>query len=127
MQCLNCNKDIKSKIKKFCDNACQNELSYKNYIKRWKSGLVSGGSKTGVVSNHVRRYLFEKFENKCSRCGWNHKNPVTGKIPLQAEHQNGNSRDHRESNLILLCPNCHSLTPTYGNLNRGNGRKLRKR
>jgi hypothetical protein len=24
-----------------------------------------------------------------------------------------------------LCPNCHSLTPTYGFLNKGNGRKKR--
>jgi Zn finger protein HypA/HybF involved in hydrogenase expression len=31
-----------------------------------------------------------------------------------------------EENLILLCPNCHSLTATYGALNKGRGRTLRK-
>lgn len=29
------------------------------------------------------------------------------------------------NNLILLCPNCHSLTPTYKALNKGNGRHNR--
>jgi hypothetical protein len=31
-----------------------------------------------------------------------------------------------KAGLEILCPNCHSLTPTYGGLNRGKGRKLRR-
>jgi 5-methylcytosine-specific restriction endonuclease McrA len=34
--------------------------------------------------------------------------------------------NHNEKNLNLLCPNCHSLTPTYGSLNKGNGRLKRR-
>lgn len=34
-------------------------------------------------------------------------------IPLEIHHVNGNSFDHRLSNIQLLCPNCHALTDTY--------------
>lgn len=37
----------------------------------------------------------------------------------------GNYLNNSEDNLDLICPNCHSLTPTYRALNIGNGRKDR--
>lgn len=39
----------------------------------------------------------------------------------------GNYSNNLESNLILLCPNCHSLTSTYKGANRGHGRKERSK
>lgn len=60
-------------------------------------------------------------------CGWNEVHTITGKVPIQMEHIDGNSTNNRLENLKLLCPNCHSLTPTYGALNKGSGRKNRKR
>jgi 5-methylcytosine-specific restriction endonuclease McrA len=47
-------------------------------------------------------------------------------IPLELEHKDGNSENHARENLELLCPNCHSLTPTYKGRNRGNGRHSRR-
>jgi hypothetical protein len=38
------------------------------------------------------------------------------------DHLNGNYADNSPSNVRLVCPNCHSLTPTYRALNKGNGR-----
>ena len=67
----------------------------------------------------------EKFGNKCSRCGWCEVNPITNKVPLEVEHVDGNYLNNSEDNLDLICPNCHSLTPTYRALNMGNGRKDR--
>lgn len=61
------------------------------------------------------------------KCGWSKINPTTGKVPIQLEHIDGNSENNSLDNLKLLCPNCHSLTSTYGALNKGNGRKNRKR
>lgn len=37
---------------------------------------------------------------------------------LQIHHIDGNHYNNEESNLQLLCPNCHSLTPTFGALNK---------
>lgn len=126
MLCRFCNKEIVSR-NVFCNIKCQNEFYYKKYIQAWLENKVSGGSASGTVSNHVRRYLFEKFKNRCSKCDWSEINKKSEKIPLQAEHIDGNSSNHKEENLTLLCPNCHSLTDTYGALNKGYGRKNRTR
>ena len=53
-------------------------------------------------------------------------NPYTNISPLEIEHIDGNYLNNLESNLILLCPNCHSLTATYKGANK-NGRKSRKK
>jgi len=127
MKCLFCNKET-SKKNKFCNNTCIAEFRYNAYILSWKKGLNDGqkGYGWGQVSSYIRRYLFEKFNSKCTSCGWNRVNIKTGKIPLQVEHVDGNPENHSEENLSLLCPNCHSLTPTYGKLNLGKGRKKAK-
>jgi hypothetical protein len=43
------------------------------------------------------------------------------KLVLELEHNNGDSSDHRIENLCLLCPNCHSQTPTF----RGRNKRLK--
>lgn len=120
--CLNCGKPISHK-NKYCSFSCQHEYEYNEYIRKWKSGEISGtvGNAWIDVSKHIRRYLFEKFDNKCSRCGWSEINPYTNKLPLEIEHIDGDATNNKEENLTLLCPNCHSLTKTYRGANKGNG------
>lgn len=125
--CLNCGSVKKWAYYKYCSNKCQRDDIYKQYIARWKSGLESGikGITTKILSGHIRRYLFEKYNNKCSICGWDKVHLITKIVPLEVNHINGDANDNKEENLQLICPNCHSLTSNFRNLNKGKGRKWR--
>lgn len=124
-KCKNCDNAVKQKKSIYCSNKCHKNYFYKEYIKRWKNGKEDGMRGYNDVSMHIRKYLFEKYDNKCTKCGWNKVNPYSNKIPLEVEHKDGNNRNNLEENLDLLCPSCHSLTETYKGANKGNGRKHR--
>lgn len=124
--CLNCGKELDYSAKKYCSQSCQTEFQYKNYIERWKKGEESGTVGKYEISAHIRRYLFEKYNCSCQICGWNEINPVSGKVPLQIHHIDGDCLNNKEENLQLLCPNHHALTETYGNLNKESSRVYRK-
>ena len=123
--CINCGKEL-GDSHKFCSHACQHDYQYKEYIKSWKEGNENGISGMYGVSEHIRKYLFEKYNCKCQECGWGERNEHSGTVPLQIHHIDGDYRNNKEENLQLLCPNCHSLTETFGRLNK-NGRKERKK
>ncbi len=80
-----------------------------------------------ALSDHVRRYLIEKYGERCGKCGWREHNPFTSQVPLTVHHIDGNWSNNCEENLILLCPNCHALTENYMNLNKGKGRTYRRK
>lgn len=50
-------------------------------------------------------------EYRCERCGIEDWQGAS--IGLELNHKDGNGRNHELSNLEMLCPNCHSQTPTY--------------
>lgn len=126
MNCINCNKPI-SKRSKYCSNKCQKEYQYKTYINKWKNNQSNGMRGKYQISSYIKTYLFNKYNNKCARCGWGEINKYTNKIPLEIEHMDGNYKNNKEENLTLLCPNCHSLTSTYKGANLNKGRKSRKK
>jgi hypothetical protein len=122
-KCKCCGKECKNNF--YCDNACQQKFIYMEKINLWKSGNSNIASNGFQIKKFIRVYLFDKYDGKCTNCGWSEKNPITKNCPLEVEHIDGNSNNNLEENLTLLCPNCHSLTPTYKSLNRGKGRKQR--
>lgn len=115
--------------RRFCSKTCahivQLDQSYHNYIERWFRGEENGmkGKTTKGFSNHVKRWIRERAEDRCEICGWDKVNPFTNKKPLEIHHIDGNWEHTVPNNLQLICPNCHSLTETYKA--RGKGRPFR--
>ncbi len=126
--CISCGTQLAKYETKYCSNRCQAAYNYSQNIEKWKSGLLSGGRgvKARNMSGYIKRYLIAKFGEKCIICGWNQKHQITKRVPLEIDHIDGNSENNKEENLRLICPNCHSLSPTFRNLNRGHGRTWRK-
>ena len=63
------------------------------------------------MSGYVKRLRGEI----CEICGiteWNGK-PLT----LQIDHIDGDRTNNHLDNLMILCPNCHTQTDTYGSKN----------
>lgn len=116
--CLNCENLTTNK---FCSNKCQQKYWWKKKVNEIENGNLTYSCRI------YKKYLINKYGNKCMKCGWNKKHPITGNVPIELEHIDGNSENNNLNNLKLLCPNCHSLTPTYKALNNGNGRYLRKK
>jgi hypothetical protein len=105
---------------------CQKAEEYRVYIQRWLSGEIDGTRALDMPSQRIRRYMIEKYGECCQACGWAERNPHTGRIPIHMDHIDGNARNNTEANLRFLCPNHHSLTETFGNANKGNGRAGRR-
>lgn len=128
--CHNCKTDFgrrKNRIGKYCSHKCQNDYQNKQTIKEWKAGRFNGVRGEQLqLSQPIRNYIIAKAENQCSKCGWREYHPVTGRVPLQVHHIDGNAMNTVEKNLEALCPNCHAMTPNYGKLNKL-GRTLRHR
>lgn len=126
MNCLYCGKQLDKGQTKYCCVEHQKEFEYKQHIEKWKSGEDEGYSGTGI-KKFIRKYLFDKFNNKCQLCGWGEENPYTHNIPLEVHHKDGNYKNNKEDNLQLLCPNCHSLTDNYKSMNKDSRRDSRNK
>jgi len=124
--CKFCNNEIVNN-NIFCNNKCQQEFQMNQRINMWLNGknYLRGNGLT--IPNWIRKFLLEENDNKCSLCGWSQINEFTGNIPLEIDHIDGDAKNNLRENLRLLCPNCHSLTKTYKNINnRKSSRTTRK-
>jgi hypothetical protein len=119
-----------AQIKKYITEYGLNTEHFKG--KGWNAGF-EGGYKPRVSLKEVlikgsdiqsfklkKRLFKEKLKPQhCEECGWKKKTP-DGRLPLELHHINGNGKDNRLKNLIILCPNCHSLKSNY------RGRNIKK-
>ena len=119
--CYSCGAVVGSAKRKYCSLACR-----RTYQFQLRARALENGTYVAYNCNRfVRQYLILKIGERCSRCGWNERHPKTGRVMIEVEHIDGDWRNNRPENLTLLCPNCHSLTPTFRGFNRGRGRAER--
>lgn len=118
--CPICGQLIKNKHSLYCSIECYQKALFNKKIEEWKNNPQN--FKSVNFSDTIRKYLLEKYDNKCQKCGWGELNPFTNKVPLQIHHKDGDCTNNNENNLELLCPNCHSLTENFGSLNKNSKR-----
>lgn len=82
----------------------------------WNKGMeiIPFEGLTGKES--IRKRLIKERNHKCESC--NNTHWLGQEIMLELEHIDGDNRNNERYNLMLLCPNCHSHTPTWRNRKR---------
>lgn len=79
------------------------------------SYLIKGTDLKGHTT--LKRLIsFSLRERKCEECGldsWRGK-----PIPLEIDHIDGDHFNNEISNIRIICPNCHTQTPTYCGKNK---------
>lgn len=114
--CVYCGKEYYKwgKAAKYCSEKCANNNKKDMVYYKWQQG------EPPKSFTSIRRILLQRRKNICSKCRiteWN-----GNKISLEVHHIDGDWKNNQLSNLMLLCPNCHSLTNTYKSKNKGKGR-----
>jgi hypothetical protein len=104
--CKNCDKKLIRTDNIYCNIGCYQEYQFKNkYLPLFYLGEIR-------ENKTLRKILIYLYGNKCSECPcesiWNGKPLV-----MQVDHKDGNSDNNMPENVRLLCPNCHTQTPTF--------------
>lgn len=81
--------------------------NYKKYIER----KIKSTPFESLSKKVIKRLLIEDRGHQCESCKNTHW--LTNSITLELEHIDGNKKNNNKANLLLLCPNCHSYTPTW--------------
>jgi len=91
--------------------------------KHWQKNYFDYGTlrtNTAAKSEKLRLMLIAKRGSTCDCCKNNNWLGYT--IPLEVHHIDGDKFNNDESNLVLLCPNCHALTDNYRGKNVNSGK-----
>ena len=130
-KCRYCSYQLLGHQSYFCSKVCSGKYRTKKYLDDWYCELNNGSQESGLISRIIRDHLLEKANSRCQspNCcvpgGWSVPNPKIGRPILTIDHIDGNWKNNAPTNLIVLCYNCHTLTPTFNALNAGNGAGLR--
>lgn len=123
-KCLNCGKDCNNK---YCSNDCQLEYQWK--IKKEKieeaGYFINTENNDQKARRTARKYLLEKYGNKCSICG---NTEWLGKpILLIVDHIDGDPTNSKIDNFRLICSNCDATLDTYKNKNKVKGKRKNRK
>jgi len=116
--CIVCGKPKFGGRKSFCSRACNS-----TFIRNEKDKKIESNSQSSWRT--IKSFLMRRV-GSCQECGisrWNDK-----LLSLECDHLDGDISNNCLSNARLLCPNCHSQTPTFRakNISNPNGRSHRR-
>lgn len=120
--CITCGKTLQKVQAKYCSIDCQIKYQDSAFIQKWLAGgypFTTTRRDNVRMKKAIRRYLMQESGGKCVKCGFSGINSYSGKTILEIHHIDGKYINNDRSNLELLCPNCHAMTPTHKSLNRG--------
>lgn len=84
-------------------------IPFNIYINRKDININTNKIRKKLLRDGLKQYI-------CEECGNTQWNGLP--IPLEVHHKDGNRKNNELTNLQLLCPNCHALTPTYRGKNK---------
>lgn len=130
--CNYCGKGILKKENIYCGSSCAAKVNNKGkcrnkaYFEKlypsrekkfWKTRPPTEFIKDPLGGNH-KAILIQERGYRCESC--KRRKWLKREIVLELEHIDGDKSNCLRENLKLLCPNCHSLTPTWkGRKNKG--------
>lgn len=114
LQCQNSFSHGHSSTGKYCSGSCQQEWKYENVT----VPMILRGETSQRPT--LKRYMIRKHGHQCMMCKsteW-----MGEPIPLELDHIEGDASKNKPEDIRILCPNCHAMTPTWKNRNKGKGR-----
>ena len=127
---------IAAKAKHWMEDLKKNPVAWNEYRK--KQAEVSAKRYTNKEENRLKYLTETPFcdlgsdsrrdkilldqNGECGKC--KAKEWFGTLLTLEIDHINGDHQDNRGENLIALCPNCHSITPTWRGRNKKSCNKV---
>lgn len=128
-ECIRCFKKMPSRRRGsqlFCSRGCFSQYKSEQMLVDYLSGNWNGSTSVGLLSKTVKNYLLVRANRSCELCGWNIPHTTSGVPPLEIHHKDGDSTNNVDTNLQVLCPNCHALTENHRGRNKKSGRVERR-